>query len=162
MTAIEIDAKLAARARAALAPWPRVEVIEADGSQYEPEPADMIVASAGATHPPPLWLRSLKPGGRLLFPLTAEKRGGAMLLLTHPGGEAIGARFIRPVGFIEFAGARDPAVSARLQAAFGRGDGDTVRSLRRDAHAPDASCWLHEDGWCLSRGEPMAGGNPAP
>ena len=26
-----------------------------------------------------------------------------------------------------------------------------VRSLRRDPHDRDESCWLHRDGWCLSK-----------
>ncbi len=108
VTAVEIDATLAARAGAALEPWPQVRVIIADGTAHDPGAVDVIVASAGATHPLPRWLDALKPGGRLLFPLTADDRGGAMLLLTRQGAEALAARFIRPVWFIEFAGARDP------------------------------------------------------
>jgi protein-L-isoaspartate(D-aspartate) O-methyltransferase len=30
----------------------------------------------------------------------------------------------------------------------------TVKSLRRGLHAQDESCWLHAEGWCLSRREP--------
>ena len=72
VTAIEIDAGLAERARAALSAWPQVEVIHGNGSIGPFEPADVIVASAGATHPQPSWLAALKPGGKLLFPLAPK------------------------------------------------------------------------------------------
>jgi hypothetical protein len=29
-----------------------------------------------------------------------------------------------------------------------------VKSLRRDTHTKDATCWLHGAGWCLSRLDP--------
>ena len=72
ITAVEIDANLAEKARIALEPWPQITVSNADGSKLSFEPADLIVASAGATHPLPSWLDALKPGGRLLFTSPAE------------------------------------------------------------------------------------------
>jgi protein-L-isoaspartate(D-aspartate) O-methyltransferase len=150
VTAVEIDATLAERAHSALMPWPQVKVVAADGSLFDPGTVEVIVASAGATHPVPLWLDSLKPGGRLLLPLTADGSRGGMLLLTHQGAD-FAARFVQSVGFIEFAGARDPLLGQRLQQAFKGDDMETVKSLRRDAHDEDQSCWLHADGWCLSR-----------
>ena len=152
--AVEIDGKLAEQARVALQPWPQAVAITADGTAYDPGEVDLIVASAGATHPAPLWLDSLRTGGRLLFPLTTDDQGGAMLLLTRQGPDTFAARFIQPVGFIAFAGARDPEESRRLKAAFGGGDTHSVKSLRRDAHAEGETCWLHAAGWCLSRREP--------
>ena len=71
ITAIEIDPGLAEKARAALLPWPQIAVGNADGASLSFEPADLILASAGATHPLSSWLDALKPGGRLLFPMTA-------------------------------------------------------------------------------------------
>jgi protein-L-isoaspartate(D-aspartate) O-methyltransferase len=150
VTAVEIDATMAERARSALVHWRQVKVVAADGSLFDPGTVEVIVASAGATHPVPLWLDSLKPGGRLLLPLTADERWGGMLLLTHQGAD-FAAQFIQSVGFIEFAGARDPLLSQRLQQAFKRDDMETVKLLRRDTHDEDQSCWLHGDGWCLSR-----------
>jgi protein-L-isoaspartate(D-aspartate) O-methyltransferase len=32
-----------------------------------------------------------------------------------------------------------------------RDHGAAVKSLRRDTHAKDETCWLHGKGWCLSR-----------
>ena len=34
---------------------------------------DAIFVNAGATHPRPIWLDRLRPGGRLLLPLTAAR-----------------------------------------------------------------------------------------
>jgi len=154
VTAVEIDETLAEQARVALQPWPQAVAVAADGTAYDPGGVDLIVASAGATHPVPLWLDSLRIGGRLLFPLTTDDRGGAMLLLTRQAADTFAARFLRPVGFIAFAGARDPGASRRLKTAFGKGDTHSVKSLRRDAHAEDETCWLHAAGWCLSRRDP--------
>ena len=155
MTAIDVEDGLVARARAALGDWPQVMVEVADGTTYRPPAAvDTIVASAGATHVHPPWLDALAPGGQLLLPLTGEQGWGQMLLVTRQGdGDAFAARFVGYVGIYHFAGVRDEATAKRLDAAFGRRDFATVQSLRRDAHAEEASCWLHGEGWCLSRKE---------
>lgn len=58
--------------------------------------------------------------------------------------------------FYEFSGAHDPDVSGRLEQALTRDRGAGVKSLRRDRHAEEDSCWLHGDGWCLSRREAAA------
>ena len=154
VTAIEIDASLAEKARIALGPWSQVTVSNADGSNLSFEPADLIVASAGSTHPLPSWLDALKPGGRLMFPMTATERG-AMLLVTRDAEDSFAARFLRQVGFIEFSGARDPDTGRRLAVALARDWGRGVQSLRRDTHPKGRSCWLHGEGWCLSRRRPV-------
>jgi protein-L-isoaspartate(D-aspartate) O-methyltransferase len=154
VTAVEIDATLAKKAQAALADWPQVRVIHADGAGTSFEPVDAIVASAGATHPLPLWLDALRPGGRLLFPMTTFRDGpGAMLLVIRRPEDGFAARFLCRAGFIDFQGARDPAISRRVAAALRRDSGAAVRSLRRDSHREHETCWLHGDGWCLSRGD---------
>jgi protein-L-isoaspartate(D-aspartate) O-methyltransferase len=154
VTAVEIDATLAQRARAALTDWPQVTLIRADGARTSFEPVDAIVASAGATHPQTSWLDALRPGGRLLFPMTTLRDGpGAMLFVNRRTEEELSARFLCRVGFIDFQGARDPATSRRLAAALRRDRGAAVKSLRRDGHGKDETCWLHGRGWCLSRRE---------
>jgi protein-L-isoaspartate O-methyltransferase len=94
VTAVEIDATLAPKAEIALADWPQVKVIRADGGGTSFEPVNAIVASAGATHPLSSWLDPLRPGGRLLFPMTTLQYGpGAILLVTRrppPGAWACG------------------------------------------------------------------------
>jgi protein-L-isoaspartate(D-aspartate) O-methyltransferase len=158
VAAIEIDSALAERARAALALWPRVVVSNADGAGGSFEPADVIVVSAGVTHPPLPWIGALKPGGRLLFPMTTERGGpGRMLLVTRLRRDGFAARFLCDVRFIDFKGMRDPEASARLAQAFKRDGGASVKSLRLDDHKEDKSCWLHGGDWCLSRREPGEG-----
>lgn len=173
VTAIEIDPELAARARRNLADLPQVTVIQADGGAHVPGPVDAILIDAGATYPRPLWLDCLRQGGRLLLPLTAtgwkgwllrrvtrpllragrslhwSTQTGYVLQVTHePRGYT--ARFISPVSIFSCIGARDPQSDRYLGDAFARGGWESVRSLRRDTHEAQPSCWLHGAGFCLS------------
>ena len=153
VSAIEIDKTLAERARDALAPWPQVKVAHGDGAAEGLGMFDVIVASAGATHPLPAWLDCLSANGRLVFPMTVTNAGGGMLLVERRGSDEFAARFLCPVSFYEFAGARDAEVSDRLAQVFAQDRGAGVKSARRDQHAEESTCWLHGDGWCLSRRE---------
>lgn len=148
--AIEIETAIAETARAALAPWPQVRVTNGDGSNGPFALADVIVASAGATHPLPAWLDALKPGGRLLFPMTVTGGPGGMLLVTRLNDDEFAARFVCAAYFYEFSGARDADVSSRLEKALVRDRGSGVKSLRRDRHSAEQTCWLHGEDWCLS------------
>jgi protein-L-isoaspartate(D-aspartate) O-methyltransferase len=154
VTAIDLEEPLVARARTALAPWPQATARQADGAAIALPPVDAIVASAGATHPQPAWLDAIKPGGRLLFPMTVTAGPGGMLMATRRTPQAFEARFLSRAGFIGFSGARDEKTSKRLLGAFQRDSGinvgANVRSLRCDTHIEDKTCWLHGDGWCLS------------
>ncbi|MGO8760295.1 MAG: protein-L-isoaspartate O-methyltransferase family protein [Terracidiphilus sp.] len=151
VTAVEIDEGLANRAREALEPWPQITVIQADGAQGPFEPADAIVVSAGATHPLPAWLVALKPNGTLLFPLTSTRGPGTMAYITPKSAGRFAATLCGSVLFVDFAGARDPAVDDELALALRRDNGAGVRSLRCDPHERDDSCWLHVEGRCFSR-----------
>jgi protein-L-isoaspartate(D-aspartate) O-methyltransferase len=154
VTAIELDPSLAARARAALASWPNVLVAVGDGSAMALEPADVIMVNAGATHPSPRWLDALKPGGRLLLPLTFEPvpnvpgKGGVVLITRE--GDRFAARFVSMVQVYPCIGGRERALNAVLMQAFTRGGWDKVRSLRRDRHDAGDRCWLHAPSFCLS------------
>jgi protein-L-isoaspartate(D-aspartate) O-methyltransferase len=151
VTAIEMEEGLAARARVALEPWPQVTVIHGDGSRGPFEPADVIVVSAGATHPLPAWLAAVKPSGKLLFPLTPPRGPGTMAHLARISADHFAASLMGSVFFVDFAGARDPDVSRELAQALLRDQGTAVRSLRCDLHTPEKSCWLHGNRWCFSR-----------
>lgn len=151
VTAVEIDAGLASRARIALEPWPQVTVVRADGSHGPFDPADVIVVSAGATHPLPAWLAALEPEGQLLFPLTSTHGPGTMAYLTRKSADHFAAMLCGSVFFVDFDGARDPAVSSELAKALNRDHGASVRSLRCNPHQKDDTCWLHGNGWCFSR-----------
>ena len=96
VSAIEIDKPLAERAHEALAPWPQVSVISGDGANGSLDERDVVVASAGATHPLPPWLRCLSANGRLVFPMTVTNAGGGMLLVKRRGPDEFDARFFVP------------------------------------------------------------------
>ena len=163
VSAIEIDADLVTRARINLADLPQVKVIHADGSEHDPGPAHAIFINAGATHPRPSWLERLLPSGRLLLPLTATtpngSTGGVLKVTRQAGGYT--ARFISPVTIFPCLGTRDPEAERRLRESLAHGGGEAVRSLRRDLHELDATCWLHGDDFCLSKCEVRQGGDDA-
>lgn len=157
--AVEIDEALAARARTALEPWPQVTVIRADGARGPFDPADVIVVSAGATHPLPAWLAALKPEAKLLFPLTSTRGPGTMAYITRKSTEFFAATLCGSVFFVDFEGARNSFINDELARVLKRDQGTAVRSLRCDVHEKDESCWLHGHGWCFSR---RAAAIPAP
>ena len=148
--AIEIDEGLAARGRIALAPWPQVAAFQGDGALGPFPRVDVIVVSAGATHPLPAWLATVKPRGKLLFPLTSTHGPGTMAHLIRESSEWFHAELISTAFFIDFLGARDAAVGAELAQSLKRDRGGGVRSLRCDLHEKDSTCWLHGKGWCFS------------
>jgi protein-L-isoaspartate(D-aspartate) O-methyltransferase len=151
--AIEIDEPLAARAAHNLEPWPAVKVQQGDAAEPIAGQWDVIVAFAGATAPQAWWVDALADGGRLLLPMTAADFAvtGFMLRLDRHG-EELAARSVGRVAFYPCIGARSPEGEANLRRALGDTAGqDALRCLRRDPHDKDESCWLHGDGWCLSK-----------
>jgi protein-L-isoaspartate(D-aspartate) O-methyltransferase len=150
VTAVEIDRKLAARAKRNLSPWPHVSVLAADGSRCGLDPVDALLINAGATHPAAIWLNALAPDGRMVLPLTVENRGGSMLKVTRLAA-GYSARFIGAVGIFPCVGARSKRANRQLKAAFAAGKANAIRSLRRDRHKLDRTCWLHGTDFCLSR-----------
>jgi protein-L-isoaspartate(D-aspartate) O-methyltransferase len=151
VVAVEIDEALAARARIALEPWPHVAVIHGDGAQGPFDPVDVIIVSAGATHPLPAWLDALRPEGKLLFPLTSTRGPGTMAYITRKSADHFAATLCGAVFFVDFEGARNSVISDELARALKRDQGTPVRSLRCDVHEKNESCWLHGNGWCFSR-----------
>ena len=160
VTAVEIDAALAERARANLADgWPQAHVVAADGFAFRPErPADVIIVNAGVTHLSLAWLDSLaEDNGRLLVPLTEAQRAGVFLLITRQHGHTYryAARYVCRVGIIDCIGGRDPEAERRLVTALRRSRLEpSVQSLRRPPDEPDETCWLAGDGWWLSTAAP--------
>jgi protein-L-isoaspartate(D-aspartate) O-methyltransferase len=150
----EIEKDLAERARASLADLANVTVHAGSGAEGSLTACDVLYVNAGATSPLDVWLDALRPGGRLLFPLTpAEIAGrpapGGMLLVTRAEGSRFDARFVCPAAFIPCVGARDAETAAKLGEAFARGDMRNVRSLRRGG-SPDGTAWVAGPGWWLS------------
>jgi len=154
VAAYEIDRGLARRARRNLSPWPQVRVTGADGSRRRLGPVDVIVVNAGVTHPAAVWLDALAPGGRMILPLTTDNNWGGRMLKVTRQGEAYAAQFISGVAIFPCAGARDKKASRLLEQAFKSRPQGRVKSLRRERHKRNATCWLHGKDFCLSRAEP--------
>jgi protein-L-isoaspartate(D-aspartate) O-methyltransferase len=154
VAAVEVDPELAARARRNLAAWKNAEVIPGDGSSYDPGPADAIFVNAGVTHPWVRWLDSLKPGGRLLYPVTFESAGfpggrGCMVLVKREG-ERYSARSVSFVMIYSCSGLRDPELNAALLKQISSGKLFSAQCLRRDRHEVEDTCLAHAKDSCLS------------
>jgi protein-L-isoaspartate(D-aspartate) O-methyltransferase len=160
VVAIEIDAELAHRARENLAYLEHVQVYEGDGGELDPGAADAIFVNAGATHPRSIWTDSLRSGGRLLLPITISHNttgigSGGMFLITRQGGR-FAAELVSPVGIFPCLGSRDSHLNEQLSRRRGPATPGgllawrAVRSLRREPHEPDDTCWLHTQEGCLS------------
>ena len=146
--AYEIEAPLARRAAENLSPYSNVTVYPRSGSVGPLPACDVLYVNAGATSPLDVWLDSLLPRGRLLFPLTPAEGFGGMLLVTRVA-RRLKARFVTRALFIPCIGGRDNETARRLVEAFKRPGFSSVRSLHRD-NSPDDSCWFAGDGWWLS------------
>jgi protein-L-isoaspartate(D-aspartate) O-methyltransferase len=144
---IEYDGELAARAKKNV---PGAEIHQGDGSDTHGV-YDAIFVNAGATHPRAEWLAALKPGGRLVVPITLAIPGqpfAAGLMLEICGEEA---RFTTPVQIYDCAGARDAKLEPLLKPVLFGGKWREVRRLRRDAHDAGDACVLHAAGFCLAK-----------
>jgi protein-L-isoaspartate(D-aspartate) O-methyltransferase len=159
VTSVEIDQKLAARAKRNLSPWRQVSVVAGDGSRCRLDTVDALLINAGATHPAATWLNALALGGRMVLPLTAENKFGSVLKVTRLT-RGYSARFVGGVGIFPCAGARSRRAQDQLKTAFQSGTQSSVRSLRRDQHRPNRLCWLHGTDFCLSRAAVSDGTNP--
>ena len=148
VTAYEIEADLAEKARQCLAPWDNVEVIVGSGSERELGEAEAIYVSAGATRPAKVWLDALVEGGRLVMPLVGDGGWGVSLLVVRQGDQ-FDVRVITRSAFIDCAGVNEPTEGKAVTAAVRSGRLFQARTLHRDA-SPDDTAVLAGDGWWLS------------
>ena len=155
--ASEIDADLAARAKANLKEYPNVEVHSGDGATLNPGACDAILINAGVTHPHSNWLDGLKENGRLLLPLTipmgmgmgANLGKGVMVKITRePGG--FSAQVATFVAIYSCASVRDPQLEPLLGKALATGALLKIKSLRRGWHPVAETCVVHGNELCLS------------
>jgi protein-L-isoaspartate(D-aspartate) O-methyltransferase len=152
VAAAEIDPTLADRARRSLADRPNVELATGDGLAPAPSSFDAVIVSAGAGRVPAVWLEALRPGGRLLVPLTNELGAGTVFQITRIEDDSYAAEAVGPVMIYPCEGTRDAASTRALARALQQGGQRFVRTLRRDAHERDRTCWLHGE-CCLSASE---------
>ncbi len=150
--AYEVEQEFVRRAVRNLAEFPNVAVHARSGAERPLPDCDVLYVNAGATGPLDVWLDVLRPGGRLLFPMTPSEGAGAMLLITKQRDEAFTARFLLQVQFVACIGARDETVEQKLSEAFRNGGWAKVKVLHRN-DSPDESCWFTGNGWWLSTKE---------
>ena len=155
--ALEADEPLAARARANLASMPWVEARHGDGTAPLGETFDGILVNAGVTHPPDAWLDALRPGGRMILPLTASMgpmgnigKGLLLLLTQNADTSAIAARVLTFLAIFNAVGARDHTLNAELAKALQKMPLPPLKQLRRDTHEHAEACWLHTAAFCLT------------
>jgi protein-L-isoaspartate(D-aspartate) O-methyltransferase len=156
----EVEPHLAEQARANLQAWPQADALAVNGLEVHTPPLDLVIASAGLSTIPTAWLKSLRDGGRMVMPLTAEgdwpKPGGGTwsggfggMLIVRRDDHRYSARFTQPVAFYPCIGARDAASEEALRTAFSERDLSTVKALHLAPSEPDESCWVRGNGWWL-------------
>jgi protein-L-isoaspartate(D-aspartate) O-methyltransferase len=148
----EVDTALAARAEAALRPWPRVR-IEAGDASAPAGPFDAIFVNAGCTHPRAEWLAALAPGGRLVIPLTTHVPGlphsiGAMLRAERRDPRWP-ASIVSQCGMYDCTNARDPALEGELRKLVGFTASVKPAAAVVEPHERGAACLVHLPGFCL-------------
>jgi protein-L-isoaspartate(D-aspartate) O-methyltransferase len=152
--AIECDKRLAAIAQKNLKRLAQVELIYGDGADSDPgHDLDLIIVFAGGTHPPPLWVERLAPGGRLLMPLAGPNGYDFMLRTIRRGWRRFEAKALLDVGFIlakgfwskEEAGVLKDAiekVKGKLPKLRAFHLGPVSPSRRREAFYATSTFWL--------------------
>jgi protein-L-isoaspartate(D-aspartate) O-methyltransferase len=110
VTGIEREPELAARATANLRSYANVRMIAGDGASRALDPADVIYVNAGASRIADTWLDAMKPGGRMVLPLTVSfttedghlaTRGSQQSIERADGGRSAAASVRDPYGRAE-------------------------------------------------------------
>ena len=118
--AYEIDRRLSQAAGKNLGGYRQVELSYGDAVACDSLPTlDRVVAFAGVTHPPKLWLESLSDGGRMMLPMTASDNRGFMMLLER-NGDKYAVSSLGPCGFYPCEGARTAFEGKALRAALNK------------------------------------------
>jgi protein-L-isoaspartate(D-aspartate) O-methyltransferase len=157
---VEYESELALRARANLASYANVQIVEGDGASVPFGEADVIYVNAGCTRPAETWLDRLADRGRLILPMTLDQgfggalpervaSAGAVFRIERRGHDYFAA-WISPVAIFPCAGSRDPISERALAEAFAKGGWQQVTRLYRDQEVPEERSWLRGSGWCLA------------
>ena len=152
VVACDIDGDLAARAAANLATWPQATAFAGDGTILRGD-NDVIYINAGATHARREWLAALRPGGRLVMPLTAHIRqfpnhGVGVVVRIERTGERWPLSIVSPVGIFDCVGARDPALEVDVRGLLHLHMHSQL-VVAPSPHEPTRACVLHTDGFCV-------------
>ncbi|HEX7286170.1 MAG TPA: rRNA adenine N-6-methyltransferase family protein [Candidatus Angelobacter sp.] len=156
IVAAEVHPELGPVAQKNLAYYQNVTIHAADGSEFDPGECDAMLINAGVTHPLPLWLDRLRPGGRLMTPITVSMGPnlgkGVMLKITRKAG-GYAAQTVTFVAIYSAIGARDPQLEPALGKAMATGALMRVKSVRCDQHSATETCVVHGSQVCLSLAE---------
>jgi len=155
VVAVDVDEALIKQAGEALADFPNVSVLAADATAFAPSSYDVGMANMGVSVIPEPWLERMNPhGGRMAFPLTvpidANLSKGIVLLVERAAEDVYTVRMIGVAVVFAAAGKADQAAQRKLMTSLMSANPHEVKSLRRDPHPEDATCWLHEERYCLS------------
>ncbi len=149
ITAIDSDPGFAEQAQLLLGDYENVEVVHGDGCQLPIESVDAVIVHAGVSHPYAAWLDALAMGGRLQLTLTSAGRQGIVFQFTRTprGFTAQALRRIEIFPCEEGEGKTEASLRLSFWNPFTSG----IRSLRRDQHDEDETCWAHSEKFCLSK-----------
>jgi len=159
VVAFEADDILANRARANLQSYSQVDARRGDASGELDGQFDAVLVNAGLTHPPDNWLDAVTPGAKLVLPLTGTMAAmgsnigkGIVLLLTKQDNGDFAVRSLGFAAIYSAIGVRNAEMNDQLGKAMMAGPmrWQGITRLRRDAHEPSESCWLHGATFCLS------------
>src|SRR5205085_5255685 len=108
---------------------------------------DAIFINAGATHARPEWLAALRPGGRMVLPLTVDLPNfphgiGVMLRLDHQDDRWT-VRVVSQVRIYDCAGARDPAREKELMALASPAAVRRLHAVLIEPHPRGEACLVH-------------------
>jgi protein-L-isoaspartate(D-aspartate) O-methyltransferase len=157
--AFEADDVLANRARANLQSYPQVDARCGDASGQLDGQFDAVLVNAGLTHPLDSWLDAVRPGGKLVLPLTGTMAAmgsnigkGIVLLLTKQDSGDFAVRLLGFAAIYSAIGVRDAGMNDQIGKAMMAGPmrWQGITRVRRDAHERSESCWLHGSTFCLS------------
>jgi protein-L-isoaspartate(D-aspartate) O-methyltransferase len=158
VTTVEIDADLAAGARAHLAAcgFGQVSVVEGDGGLGWPPdaPYDRIILTVGAWDITPAWIGQLSPGGRLVLPLSLRGALQYSVCFERAGDHHLASVSVLPCGFMRLRGAfAGPETLVRL----GDRTGMLVEAGVRPPGGQDLAALLAEPGEIVGTGVQVTG-----
>ncbi|EIM26236.1 protein-L-isoaspartate O-methyltransferase family protein [Microvirga lotononidis] len=164
--AVEYDPDLAEQARANLAAWPNVEIVQGDGALCPQGNVDGIYVNFAVERPADPWIEHLRPKGRLVFPIGVAGRprspGGprhtlrGRVLLVVKNGSEHSVEIISPATFVCAEGqlAVNEDERERLAAAFNGGGAEFVKTLVWKKPVDPSRCWYAAADWALSYDPP--------
>ncbi|PCI05277.1 MAG: protein-L-isoaspartate(D-aspartate) O-methyltransferase [Hyphomicrobiales bacterium] len=125
--AYEIEGNLAKQAKENLQHYAQVEVVSGDATEAKDLPqVDIVVACAGVTHVPLLWLDHLSDTGRMVLPVTGGNQWGFLMHLARDGDD-FPIKSLGPCGFYHCAGARLDGEEQTLSEALKLSNGGAPR-----------------------------------